>query len=67
MSRADERKVVLRFCLATAGLLGCVFGWVCLLSFNTADPPSTSVWPQNDPAANMCGPTGAVIAYYLFW
>jgi hypothetical protein len=24
MSRADERKVVLRFCLATAGLLGCL-------------------------------------------
>jgi S-DNA-T family DNA segregation ATPase FtsK/SpoIIIE len=67
MSRADERKVVLRFCLTTAGLLACVFGWLCILSFNTADPPSTSVWPANNPPANLCGPTGAVIAYYLFW
>jgi S-DNA-T family DNA segregation ATPase FtsK/SpoIIIE len=67
MSRPDERKVALRFCLTTAGLLACVFGWLCVLSFDTADPPSTSVWPTNTPPANLCGPTGAVFAYYLFW
>ena len=38
-----------------------------VLSFSPADPPSTSHWPANNPAANWCGPVGATLAYHLFW
>ncbi|HET6442512.1 MAG TPA: DNA translocase FtsK [Phycisphaerae bacterium] len=38
-----------------------------ILTFNPADPPSTSVWPPNDPVGNWCGPVGAHVAYRLFW
>ena len=67
MSRSDERKAALRFSLTTAGLLGCLFGWVCILSFDVADPPATTVWPPNSPPANLCGTVGAWIAYHLFY
>jgi S-DNA-T family DNA segregation ATPase FtsK/SpoIIIE len=67
MSRSDERSAALRFCLTTAGLLGCLFAWVSVLSFDSADPPATSVAPANVPPLNLCGPVGAWVAYTLFY
>ena len=67
MSRSDERKTALRFCLAAVGWLGCLFGWVCVLSFDVADPPADSVWPLNPDTANLCGPVGAWVAFHLFF
>ncbi|MFH1746768.1 MAG: DNA translocase FtsK 4TM domain-containing protein, partial [Planctomycetota bacterium] len=67
MSRSDERKAALRFSLTAVGLLSCLFGWVCVLSFDVADPPASSVWPPNTSPANLCGTVGAWIAYHLFY
>lgn len=67
MSRSDERTVALRFCLTALGGLLLAFAWVSVLSFSPADPPSTSVWPANDPPTNLCGATGAWLAYQLWY
>jgi len=67
MAQSDERRVALRFALTAVGWLGCVFGWVSVLSFSAADPPSDSVWPPRAPPANWCGPAGAWLVYYIFY
>ncbi len=66
MSRTDERRAALRFCLVTLGWLACLFGWASILTFNVADAPSTSVWPNPSPARNLCGTCGAWVACYAF-
>lgn len=67
MAHSDERKLALRFCATTVGLLACVFGWVCVLSFDIADPPAHSVWPPSEQPQNLCGSVGAWLAYHLFY
>jgi S-DNA-T family DNA segregation ATPase FtsK/SpoIIIE len=64
--RTDERRAALRFCLVTIGWLACLFGWASFLSFNLADAPSATVWPNPVVPHNLCGNVGAVVAYYAF-
>jgi S-DNA-T family DNA segregation ATPase FtsK/SpoIIIE len=66
MSRSAQRRAAFRFCLTTGAWVACLFGWVAALSFDSADWPSTSVWPQNAPVHNLCGPVGAWVAHRLF-
>jgi S-DNA-T family DNA segregation ATPase FtsK/SpoIIIE len=51
-------------CLVVAGLL--VLFCSCL-SFNIGDWPSKFVYPHNRPAANWCGPIGALFANHLLY
>jgi len=37
-----------------------------LIGFDSADPPSHLVSPQNSPVVNWCGPVGAFVAYKSF-
>ncbi|MGD8453522.1 MAG: DNA translocase FtsK [Phycisphaerae bacterium] len=69
MAQSVERRVALRFCLTTIRGLAALFLWVCVLSFSTGDPPASSVWQLNPDGgvSNLCGSTGAWIAYYLFY
>jgi hypothetical protein len=66
-TRMEERQAALRFCIVALGWLACLFLWACLLSFDIADAPSTTVWPHADPPHNVCGTLGAFIAYNVFW
>ncbi len=66
MSRTDERQAALRFCVAAVGWLACLFAWAAILSFDVADAPSTTVWPNSDPPHNLCGHVGAWLAYHAF-
>ncbi len=50
-----------------AGAAFCVVLLLSCLSFDIADAPSPYVIPQNEPPANWFGPTGAFLAYYLFY
>ncbi len=65
-SRHSDRRVATRFILLTVGWLGCAFAWASVCSFNIADPPSTSVWPNNSPPENLCGTIGALVAHTAF-
>lgn len=47
--------------------VACAFGWLVVLTFSPADPPSTSVWPVNADPVNGGGSIGASIAYHLFY
>ncbi|TWT41713.1 DNA translocase FtsK [Phycisphaerae bacterium RAS1] len=67
MARTDERQAALRFCLSFVAALVCLFIWICVLSYDIADPPSNSVWPANDPAKNLCGVVGATLAHHLLF
>lgn len=66
MSRTDERQAALRFCVAAVGWLACLFAWAAILSFDIADAPSTTVWPNSDPPHNLCGHVGGRLAYHAF-
>lgn len=35
--------------------------------FDLGDKPSQYVWPYNEPAKNLCGQSGAFLAYYLMY
>jgi len=67
MSRSAQRGLALRFTLSTIAWLGCLFAWVSILSFDPADWPSHSVWPQNAQPQNWCGHVGAWFAYQSFY
>ena len=66
MSRVKDKRMKVKAlqCLLVAGLL--VLFCSCL-SFNIGDWPSKFVYPNNKPAANWCGPAGALFAYYLLY
>ena len=66
MVRTEHRLAALRFCITIFGWAVVIFGWACLLSFSPADPPSTSVWPPNDPPHNLCRTIGAYVAFVAF-
>ena len=44
-----------------------LFLFISLASFNSADAPSHMVAVHNQPAANLCGAAGAVIAYWSYF
>ena len=50
--------------VAAAGLL--LFLVVAMASFNTADWPSHAVAVHNDPPRNLCGPVGALLAWWSY-
>jgi DNA segregation ATPase FtsK/SpoIIIE, S-DNA-T family len=66
VSHVKDRRVKIKAlqCLAVAVLL--VLFCSCL-SFNIGDWPSKFVYPHNKPAANWCGPIGALFAHYLLY
>jgi len=66
MSRVKDKRIKIKAmqCLIVAGLLVLFCG---CLSFNIGDWPSKFVYPNNKPAANWCGPAGALFAYYLLY
>jgi len=66
MSRVKDKRMKIKAlqCLIVAGLLVLFCG---CLSFNIGDWPSKFVYPNNKPAANWCGPAGALFAYYLLY
>jgi len=66
MSRVKNKRLRTKAlqCLVVAGLL--VLFCSCL-SFNIGDWPSKFVYPHNKPAANWCGPIGALFSYYLLY
>ena len=43
-----------------------LFLFIALASFDSADSPSHMVAVHNNPTANLCGPVGAVIAYWSY-
>ena len=63
----ERRANKLRTCGILGGLLLCTFAWVALLTFDPADWPNPAVWPDNAPASNGCGRTGAWFAYTMFY
>lgn len=46
-------------------LFACVFLALSLGGYDPADPPGTAAVPANSPAANPCGPVGAMLAHAL--
>jgi S-DNA-T family DNA segregation ATPase FtsK/SpoIIIE len=50
--------------VAAAGLW--LFLTVAMASFNTADWPSHAVAVHNDPPSNLCGPVGALMAWWSY-
>ena len=67
MSQAEYRTLALRFVFVTIAWISCLFTWVAVLTFDAADAPSGSVWPQNAQPANLCGPFGAYLSFALFY
>ncbi len=67
MSRSEQRRQALRFSLCAIAWLACLFAWISITTFNIADWPSTSLWPQNSPSGNWCGVVGAWLAYQLLY
>ncbi len=61
----DRTNVFRRICLFLA-FAGYVFLLVAIASFSPSDWPSHTVYPYPK-TANLCGPAGALIAYYAFW
>lgn len=56
----------LRIDLTALGLFaGTLFLALSMISFDPADPPSTSVFPVRETPVNLCGPLGAHVAYTL--
>lgn len=53
--------------LWVAGAALWLFLAASLISFDTADPPSHVVAVHNAPTANLCGRTGAVLAYWTYY
>ncbi|MCH7484016.1 MAG: DNA translocase FtsK 4TM domain-containing protein, partial [Chloroflexi bacterium] len=43
-----------------------IFLVVALVSFDSADWPSHTVSAHNDPTRNLCGPAGALVAYWCY-
>lgn len=51
--------------LALALFAVVLFTALALFSYDSADPPSTSVYPARTVVLNLCGPAGAVVAHLL--
>jgi S-DNA-T family DNA segregation ATPase FtsK/SpoIIIE len=51
--------------LPVIGLTACALLWPAMLTFHAGDWPSPHQYPHNSPAANLCGPVGAFVAYML--
>ncbi len=63
---ADSDPFMLRICWVAAAAL-VVFFALALGSFDSADAPSHVVAVHNQPAANLCGGAGAVVAYWSYY
>src|SRR3954467_5898637 len=61
----EDRSLKIDLCaLLLTALL--VFLSIALWTYNSADPPSTNVWPASNTVHNACGHAGALTAHYLF-
>ncbi len=52
--------------VAFLAFIATVFTAVSLASYSPADPPSSLVWPLNNPPVNLCGRVGAWLAAGLY-
>lgn len=52
---------------AVLTLFAAAFVLVSVVTFHPGDPPSTAVYPPNDPPKNLCREVGAYLAYWLLW
>lgn len=66
-ARAERRIHALVICFASIVSGICALLWVALLSFDIADAPSASVWPEPQRPNNWCGIAGASVAYWTFY
>ncbi len=62
-SRAERRELWQRLGWWAAAAVW-AFVAASLFSYSAADAPGHAVFPHNSPAANWCGPVGAVISHY---
>ncbi len=62
-----RRAQTLRKCRLIAALVFCAFAWVSILTFDAADWPNPAVWPNPDPVRNLCGKTGAWLAFKFMY
>lgn len=67
MSRSEQRRLAFQFIVSTILWLTCIFAWVAVLTFDPADPPSSTVWPVNAQPRNWCGGVGAWFAFQFFY
>ena len=67
VTRSEQRWQAILLCYRMILLAACGFCWLSLLSFDAADWPSPKAWPHPFPPSNLCGPTGAWLAYHLFY
>ncbi|MCK4752360.1 MAG: DNA translocase FtsK 4TM domain-containing protein, partial [Planctomycetes bacterium] len=61
--RENPRQKIAEF----LGIVALLILFCSCASFNISDWPSKFAWPNNSPAKNLCGPTGAFFAYYLMY
>lgn len=65
---ATESRASLVHFIATLGLTLIVgLAWLSVLSFNSADPPSTSVYVPEHSLSNLCGQFGAAFAFHAHY
>ncbi|MCG3126094.1 MAG: hypothetical protein CHACPFDD_00923 [Phycisphaerae bacterium] len=67
MPRTERRNAVLSFSLWAVLFVATLIAWICLLTFDAADPPNATRWPANSPPRNGCGVIGAWVAYQLYY
>jgi len=67
VTRSEQRRQALLLCYRLVLLAAASFCWLALLTFDPADWPSSKVWPHPTPPHNLCGSSGAWIAYHLFY
>jgi len=67
VTRSEQRRQALLLCYRLILLAVAGFCWLSLLTFDPADWPSPKVWPHPSPPNNICGYSGAWIAYKLFY
>jgi len=67
MAQDQPRRLALRVIGVIFAALACSFGWLAILTFDVADWPAHSVWPQTRPPGNWCGSVGAWLAYQAFF
>ncbi len=62
MQGSPRRRMVEFFGIVALLILFC-----SCVSFDIGDWPSKFAWPHNSPSANLCGPTGAFLAYHMMY
>ena len=59
----SERTLRIALAVFAGGVLA--MAWMSMISFDPTDPPSTVVYPANDPVHNQVGIVGAYLSHGL--